>query len=198
MSIKKIVYGPIVAMLYKKALNSSAKEYVLEDLRLWSEKMYGKQLPEKEVFFNKMLYDPKFRTLFYHRIKCRDTIKKMLPPADLLFIRTTTEIAPGGAYFVHPWCTRIGAKRIGKNCTFRHLTTIGSNGDPKKMAETPIIGDNVDVGCLCGIFGDIVIGNNVKIGAGSIITKDVPDNCVVVGNPARIIKQNGIRVNIPL
>lgn len=198
MILKKLVYGPIVASLYKKALNSSSKEYVLEDLRLWSEKMYGRQLPDKEMFFKRMSFDPKFRTLFYHRVNCSGIIKRILPPAELLFIRKTTEIAPGGVFFVHPWCTRIGARKIGKNCTIRHLTTIGSNGDPKKMDATPIIGDNVDIGCLCGIFGDIVIGNNVKIGAGSIIVKSVPDNCVVVGNPAKIIKQNGVRVNIPL
>lgn len=38
------------------------------------------------------------------------------------------------------------------------------------------------------IIGDIRIGNNVTVGAGTVVVKDVPDNCVVVGNPARIIK----------
>ena len=40
------------------------------------------------------------------------------------------------------------------------------------------------------VFGNIKIGNNVTIGAGSVVTKDIPDNCVVAGNPARIIKRN--------
>jgi acetyltransferase-like isoleucine patch superfamily enzyme len=38
------------------------------------------------------------------------------------------------------------------------------------------------------IIGDINIGNNVVVGAGAVVVKDVPDNCIVAGNPARIIK----------
>lgn len=45
------------------------------------------------------------------------------------------------------------------------------------------------------MIGDITIGNNVVIGAGSVVTKSVPDNCTVVGNPARIIRRDGIKVN---
>lgn len=45
------------------------------------------------------------------------------------------------------------------------------------------------------VVGDIKIGNNVTIGAGTVLTKSVPDNCVVCGNPARVVKENGIRVN---
>lgn len=78
---------------------------------------------------------------------------------------------------------------IGKNCTLRQCTTIGkksSIGD-KKSAGT-IIGDHVDVGANVCIIGSIVIGNNTIIGAGSVVVKDVPENVVVVGNPARIIK----------
>ena len=39
------------------------------------------------------------------------------------------------------------------------------------------------------MLGKISIGNNVKIGAGSVVVKDIPDNCVAVGNPAKIVKQ---------
>lgn len=45
------------------------------------------------------------------------------------------------------------------------------------------------------VFGGICIGNNVKIGAGCIVNKSVPDNCTVVGNPARIIKKANIQCN---
>ena len=53
-----------------------------------------------------------------------------------------------------------------------------------------MIGDNVVIYPHSIIIGDIKIGNNVKIGAGSIVTKDVPDNCIVAGNPAQIIKMS--------
>lgn len=54
----------------------------------------------------------------------------------------------------------------------------------------PIIGDNVVIGTHAQIIGNVTIGNNSIVGAGAIVTHDVPDNVVVVGNPARILKSN--------
>lgn len=51
-----------------------------------------------------------------------------------------------------------------------------------------MIGDNVSLGANVTIIGNIHIGNNVVIGVGSVVVKDVPDNCVVAGNPAKVIK----------
>ena len=59
----------------------------------------------------------------------------------------------------------------------------------------PVIGNNVTINVNSVVVGDITIGNNVTIGAGSVVMKDIPANCVVVGNPAYILKQDGIRVN---
>lgn len=198
MNPKKLILKPVLLRLYKQVVASAVKDDVIEDLHLWSMKQFGEIRNEQIFFISKMLGDPKFRTLFYHRYKCNKFIQKILPGENMLFIITSTNICGGGLYLVHPRCTIIGAKKIGKNCVVRHLTTIGSNGRDDMEHLTPIIGDNVDIGCLVGIFGDITIGNNVKIGAGTILTKSVPDNCVVVGNPARIIKKDGIKVNIEL
>ena len=54
--------------------------------------------------------------------------------------------------------------------------------------EAPTIGNNVNIGSNVCIIGGILIGNNVVIGAGSIVVKDIPDNVVVAGNPAKIIR----------
>lgn len=62
----------------------------------------------------------------------------------------------------------------------------------------PTIGDNVFIGCGACVLGAISIGNNVSIGANSVVMKDVPNNAVVVGNPAHIVRLNGEKVNIHL
>jgi serine O-acetyltransferase len=79
----------------------------------------------------------------------------------------------------------VGAECIGENCTLDHKVTIGVGG-PKR--EKPIIGDNVRVESGALIFGGIRIGNNVTIKAGTVCSKNIPDNCTVEGNPARIVK----------
>lgn len=86
----------------------------------------------------------------------------------------------------HPFATIINAKRIGENFVVRNSTTIGNINNNNDLR--PIIGDNVELGANVVVIGKITIGNNVTIGAGTIINKDVPDNAIVVGNPMRIVR----------
>lgn len=74
---------------------------------------------------------------------------------------------------------------IGNNVVMRSSTTIGTR---RAGGGVPIIGDNCDIGANSVILGEISIGNNAIIGAGTVVLDDVPENAVVVGNPARIIK----------
>lgn len=80
--------------------------------------------------------------------------------------------------------------KIGSFCTLRCNTVIGdkvlANGS---KSGCPRIGNNVDVGANSCIIGGISIGDNVVVGAGSVVVKDVPDNCIVAGNPAKIIRK---------
>ena len=78
---------------------------------------------------------------------------------------------------------------IGKNCIIRQCITIGN----KLLADgsnskSPELGHNVEVGANVCIIGPVVIGDNVVIGAGSVVVKSISANSVVAGNPARVIK----------
>lgn len=73
---------------------------------------------------------------------------------------------------------------IGMNCVLRHCTTIGNKQLPDgNFSASPIIGDNVDIGSNVCIIGDIRIKDNVKIGCGCVVTKNISADCIVVGNP---------------
>ena len=80
--------------------------------------------------------------------------------------------------------------RIGKNCNISHGVTLGqANRGPNK--GYPVIGDNVYIGPGAKIVGAVTVGNNVAIGANCVVTKDVPDNAVVVGVPGQVISYHG-------
>lgn len=73
-------------------------------------------------------------------------------------------------------------------------TTIGAGRKNGKIV-IPFLGNNVDMGANSVIIGDVHKENNVKISAGTVVTKAIPDNCVVVDNPARIINRDEILTN---
>lgn len=74
---------------------------------------------------------------------------------------------------------------IGNNVNLSQYLTIGSN-----HGKAAIIGDNVYIGPNVYVIEDVHIGNNVTIGAGSVVTKSIPDNATAVGNYAKVINYN--------
>jgi len=81
---------------------------------------------------------------------------------------------------------------MGECCNLSQGVTIGQAGRGSDQ-HTPIIGDRVYIGPGSKVFGKVSIGNDVAIGANAVVTKDLPDNAVAVGIPAKIINYNSSR-----
>jgi serine O-acetyltransferase len=79
---------------------------------------------------------------------------------------------------------------IGNNCNISQFVTIGRK-NRGKYEGYPTIGDNVYIGPGAKIIGRVHVGSNTAIGANCVVTKDIPDNSVVVGVPGRIISYEG-------
>ncbi|MDN3596245.1 serine O-acetyltransferase [Zunongwangia endophytica] len=77
--------------------------------------------------------------------------------------------------------------KIGYSCTISTCVTIGGTN---KIDIVPKLGNNIYVGSGARILGPVIIGDNVVIGANSVVVKDIPSNCVVAGVPAKVIKEN--------
>jgi len=138
-------------------------------------------------------FRPEFRATFYYRIGSIRYLIQWLHPIFLNLYILTPNIGPG-LRIQHGFSTVIAAKSIGENFWVNQQVTIGyTNG-----YDCPVIGDNVSIGAGAIVIGDITVGNNSTIGAGAVVTKSIPPNCTVVGNPARIIKKDGIKIDITL
>ena len=124
-----------------------------------------------------------FRSICYYRMgKAQYFLRWICSPLDTLYIHCKD--IGGGFLIQHGFATIITAERIGKNVKIFQQVTIGYNED-----ELPIIGDNVEVCCGAKVIGGVVVGNDVKIGAQSLVVKDIEDNVVVGGVPAKILKR---------
>ena len=89
-----------------------------------------------------------------------------------------------------------GRIEIGKNVLFGPAVTVATVGHPINpdlrgymYAETVKICDNVGVGGGATICPGVTIGENSVIGAGSVVTKDIPANCVAAGNPCKVLRE---------
>jgi len=92
-----------------------------------------------------------------------------------------------------------GGIHIGANCLIASGTTILSHDHCKRVDNQPLlvdtyIGKNCFIAVNSTILPGVKIGDEVVVGAGSVVTKDVPSNCIVAGNPAKVIRQN-VRLN---
>ena len=113
---------------------------------------------------------------------------------------TGIEIHPGArigksVFIDHGMGVVIGeTAEVGDRCLLYQGVTLGGTGKENGKRH-PTLRENVVVGAGAKILGAIEIGKNTRIGAGSVVVKDVHENCTVVGVPGRIIHQGGAKVN---
>ncbi len=107
---------------------------------------------------------------------------------------TGIEIHPGATigkrFFIdHGMGVVIGeTAEIGDNCTLYHGVTLGGTS-LQEGKRHPTLENNVIVGAGAKILGPITLGNNVKVGSNSVVTRSIPENSTAVGIPAKIVKQ---------
>ena len=155
-------------------------------------------------FFEVVLCTPGFQAILAHRVihflHARLHIP-ILPRFLGLIVRwwTGIEIHPGaqigkGVFIDHGMGVVIGETAIVKdNVTLFHGVTLGGTGKEKGKRH-PTIEEGAFIGAGAKILGNIVVGKNAKIGAGSVVVKDVPPDSTVVGIPAFVVKQRGIKL----
>lgn len=113
--------------------------------------------------------------------------------------KTGIEIHPGakigkGFFIDHGMGVVIGeTTEIGDNCLLYQGVTLGGTGKDKGKRH-PTLGNNIMVGSGAKVLGPILIGDNAKIAANAVVLKDVPPNSTAVGVPAKVVKQNGVKV----
>lgn len=114
--------------------------------------------------------------------------------------KTGIEIHPGavigkGMFIDHGCGVVIGeTAEIGDNVTLYQGVTLGGTGKDVGKRH-PTLGNNVMVSAGAKVLGPVNIGDGCKIGAGSVVLKDVPPYCTVVGVPGRIVRMHGVKYN---
>jgi serine O-acetyltransferase len=121
--------------------------------------------------------------------------------ANVARFLTQIEIHPAakigkGIFIDHGSGVVIGeTSQIGDGCTIYQGVTLGGTSLSHGKRH-PTLGRNVTIGVNASVLGAIVIGDNAKVGGGSVVVKDVPANATVVGVPARVVAQDGKPVRI--
>jgi len=159
--------------------------------------------PAARSFAEVLICYPGLHALWFHRVAHR-LYKKgwiLLPRLISQFSRFVTgiEIHPGvkigeGLFIDHGTGVVIGeTAEIGNNVTLYQGVTLGGTGKEKGKRH-PTIGNNVVISTGAKVLGNITIGDKARIGAGSVVLRDVPPNTTVVGVPGKIVVREGVNI----
>tara|TARA_Y100001968_G_scaffold29678_1_gene22991 strand:+ start:889 stop:1644 length:756 start_codon:yes stop_codon:yes gene_type:complete len=160
--------------------------------------------PAARGFLEILLCYPGFQALVMHRVSHLLWKYKipLLPRVLSQFTRSLTgiEIHPGaqigrGVFIDHGMGVVIGeTSQIGNRCLLYQGVTLGGTGKEHGKRH-PTLEENVVVGAGAKVLGAITVGTNTRIGAGSVVLRDVDADSTVVGIPGRVIHQSGVNIN---
>ena len=157
-----------------------------EEVLLWLEKWNHPY--SKFAFLWLVERYPEYRSLLYYRMRSLYTkvLSRIYKGQTTLYICVKDKIGRNCIIW-HGFSTIINAQSIGDDYEIWQQVTIGNkfNFDGPK----PRIGNNVKICAGAIIVGDVTIGDNSIVGAGALVTKNVPANCVVGGGPFKILKK---------
>ena len=197
------LYIPARLCYYNRNDVNAGKRGLLKGLLEDARNIQRKDPAARSVLEVILLY-PGFHILVYHRIA------HWLYQHKRFFLarwvsqhgrrRTGIEIHPGATigrclFIDHGMGIVFGETTvIGDNCTIYHGVTLGGTGKDTGKRH-PTLGNNVLIGAGTKVLGPVYIGDNARIGAGSVVLRNLPANCTAVGVPAEVVRINNKAVN---
>ena len=198
-----LLYIPARLCYYNRNDVNTGKRGLLMGLLEDARNIQRKDPAARSVLEVILLY-PGFHILVYHRIA------HWLYQHKRFFLarwvsqhgrrRTGIEIHPGATigrclFIDHGMGIVFGETcEIGDNCTIYHGVTLGGTGKDTGKRH-PTLGNNVLIGAGTKVLGPVYIGDNARIGAGSVVLCNLPANCTAVGVPAEVVRINNKAVN---
>ena len=169
------VYYVIIYASSSKEVKQIINKDVINNLsQVWAKYKLGSILS----FILLLHLDKYSKTIFFHRTRKNVFCRIFSHENRHCFIIPYDVTLGENIKYDHPYGTILNAKYIGNNFHCKHLTTIGNKDDNEDLR--PTILNNVTLGANVTIIGHVTIGNNVVIGAGTVVTKDIPDNSIVI------------------
>lgn len=188
--IKCILFVPLYLLLF---INKESKSDKLFELRSWEKLKPSIKYKSDFLCFIRMCaaYRDYRSLLLFRSGSIGEFLSYLVPHLSSLYFVTESSKIGKGLILQHAFSTIIFPDSMGENCQVWQNVTIGRAHD---KGRRPRIGNNVKICAGAVVIGDIEIGDNVTIGANAVVTKSIPSNCVVCGNPAKIIKKDGVRI----
>lgn len=172
-------------------LLSDSQDLIAADVRRWSN-LEGRSKQTQPALLELVAERKEFRNLIYHRLCHGNSRGRFVGRLGLVILHpeptlrlVTSDIGPG-LYLQHAISTSVGAEKIGANAWINQQVTIGVRIGKDGTMDRPVLEDGVTVCVGAIVIGDVRLGRGAVVGAGAVVTHDVPEGMVAVGPSAEV------------